>query len=405
MKLLTKILFSATLLIFVTGCNLKQPAPKADVDPQLPQVTNVKSIEDIDAIAFEWDTILHSNIQGYIIYRSNPDRDDNKLDEIARVNDKYSNHYVDANLKPNTPYSYRFAVYSNEQTRGNPGETINLKTMPMIESVSFIDAIQTLPRRAKIIWRPHTARNVSSYIVERKIPGREWEVIATVEGRLNAEYIDNDLEDNSVYHYRVKAKLYNGLVSEPSQTVTTQTKPLPPTVYNVTATNDQPKKIILEWNPVEMDDFAYYKVYRKRFFWSYHAKTDTNTFTDEFNDDGVERDYKVTVVDSDGLESLDSVVVKGTTLPQPQAPKIATVRYDEGGVFIQWYPNDGRTKRYILVKDGEVLVNGYENTEYFDRDVQPATEYKYSVYAVDEHNLVSDESERASILVPNLLQE
>lgn len=404
MKKLILTISSAALILVMSGCSVNQPKPKNEIDPELPKVNDIKVIEDIDSIGFEWKTILDSNIQGYIIYRSNPQRNDNKLDEITRVDDRYSNHYVDRDLEPNTRYDYRFAVYTNEGTRGVPGETITTQTVPMVDSVSFIEAIQTLPRRAKVIWRPHSARNVQSYIIERKVPGKEWEQLATVDNRLSAEYIDDKLEDNSVYHYRIRVKLYNGLISAPSEIVTTQTKPLPPSVQSISATNDQPKKIVLEWQPVELEDFAYYKVYRKRFFWSYYAKTDKNMLVDEIEDDGVSREYKVTVVDQDGLESLDSAVVKGSTLPKPQAPKIGLIKMDEKSIYVQWYPMDNRAKSYILIKNGEVLLNNLTNTVYTDKDVQPGTEYNYSVISVDEYGLTSQESEEATLFLPLLME-
>jgi len=398
------LLLIAFALLF-GGCNLKQPTPKNQVDPNLPLVSDIKVIEDISMIGFEWKTILDSNVEGYIIYRSNPDRDDGKLDEIVRINDKYSNHFVDANLRPNTRYNYRFAVYTDEGLRGNPSETISVQTLPMISSVSYIEAIQTLPRRAKIIWRPHNLRSVESYIVERKVAGKEWEQIATVPHRLSAEYIDSNLEDNKVFQYRVRVKLYNGLISEPSEIVTAQTKPLPPSVQKISATNDQPRKIVLEWDSVELDDFSHYKVYRKRFFWSYYAKTDTNILVDEFDDDGVSREYKVTVVDKDGLESLDSAVVRGTTLHKPQPPRISLIKMDDKSIYLQWHPTDNRAKSYILIKNGERILNNLTSTAYTDRDVQPGQEYRYSVMSVDEYGLVSVESDSASLFLPLVVGE
>ncbi|MGM0624218.1 MAG: fibronectin type III domain-containing protein, partial [Campylobacterota bacterium] len=141
------------------------------MDENLPPVKNIKVIEDMSSIGFEWTTVLDSNIAGYVIYRSKPSQEDNKLDVIAKVDDKYSNHFVDYDLKPNTKYRYRFAVYTDEGTRGPGSKTITAQTMPMVEPISFIEAIDTLPRKSKIIWRPHSSRSVASYIIERKVAG------------------------------------------------------------------------------------------------------------------------------------------------------------------------------------------------------------------------------------------
>ena len=391
------------LLIVLSGCATKQPAV-TEVDQNLPTVTGIKHITDMNSIGFEWNTVTDSNIAGYIIYRSNPQREDNKLDQHVKIDNKYSNHYVDTDLTPNTTYRYRFAVYSDEGTRSEASETITLQTTPMLDSVSFIQSVNVLPRQAKIIWRPHSSRSVKNYIVERKDSSSEWREIAKVPNRLSAEYIDMGLDDNTVYQYRVRVELFNGLISAPSEVVKATTKPLPPQVQNITASDDKPRAIVLEWDPVELDDFSHYKVYRKRLFWSYHAKVDRTRFVDEFEDDGISREYKVTAVDKDGLESIDSEVVKGNTLHKPKAPKIDLVRMDEKSIYIQWRPKDDRAQNYILIKNGERVANNITNTVYTDTEVEPGKEYRYAVISEDKYGLMSHRSDEASIFLPLIVE-
>ncbi len=404
MKNLTGILLSVVLIFVISGCSLKQPQ-KQEIDPDMPRVQDVKIIEDIRTVAFEWQTVKDPGIDGYIIYRSNPSADEGKLREIERIDDKYSNHYVDESLEPNTKYYYRFATYKKDGPRSEPGQTHQVQTMQMIPPVSYIHSVQTLPRRAKIIWRPHSFRGTQGYVIEKKTPGSKWEEVAEVPNRLSAEYIDHDLPDNSIFHYRVRVKLYNGLLSEPSKEVTAKTKPLPPRVEKISATNDLPRKITVKWDPVNMDDFMHYKVYRKNIFWSYHAKTDKNRFNDHIDKDGKSYEYKVTTVDKDKLESLDSAVVKGSTLPKPQPPKIGLIKMDEQSIYLQWYPQDDRAQSYILVKNGEKFLDNITNTVYTDKEVETGREYEYSVISVDKHGLTSEESDSANLFLPMTVEQ
>ncbi len=404
-RLSLKILSLASVLI-LSGCSLTQPkVVKPAVDPELPKVNDVKVIEDISTIGFEWQGAVDPRVKGYVVFRSNPQDEGGKLAEIDRVADRFATHYVDRKLQPNTKYFYRFATYTDDGVRSEPGKTIKTQTLPMIKSVSFIKAIQTLPRRVKLIWRPHTSRSVESYIIERKIAGEEWSKHAEIPNRLSAEYIDRNLEDNSVYNYRIRVKMYNGLISAPSEVVTAQTKPLPPMITKISATNDQPKQITVEWSLAKVEDFSHYKLYRKSFFWSYHAKVKQNRFVDRIDEDGESYEYKVSVVDKDGLESLHSVVVRGTTLPKPPAPKIGLIKMDEKSIYLQWHPSGDRAESFILIKNGERVLNNLTNTVYTDRDVQPGKEYNYSVIAVDEYGLTSEPSEEASLFLPMVLEK
>ncbi len=46
-------------------------------------------------------------------------------------------------------------------------------------------------------------------------------------GRLQAEFIDANLDDNVIYNYKVTAVTFDNINSMPSQIVKAQTKPLP----------------------------------------------------------------------------------------------------------------------------------------------------------------------------------
>ncbi|MGM0622493.1 MAG: hypothetical protein ACQESH_00585, partial [Campylobacterota bacterium] len=140
-------------------------------------------------------------------------------------------------------------------------------------------------------------------------------------------------------------------------------------------------------------------------FWSYYAKTDKTTFVDEIDKDGHSSEYKITVVDEDELESLDSAIVRGTTLDKPQAPKIDLIKMDEKSIYIKWRPTDERAQSYVLTKNGEVILNNLTNTVYTDKEVEPGREYRYSVVAVDQYGLQSRASEQASLFLPLIVSE
>ena len=221
MKLWTLSTFCAASLLVLSGCGAT-PKPKEEVvtDSTLPMVTLTKNgtVVDMKAIAFEWKSIKDPRVKGIYIYKKNPDTKETKseLEYYKTIESRFTTHYVDIDVVPDTKYSYAFKTFAKD-SEGVQSRVIVLNSLPVLESVSWIHSITDMPRSAKIIWRPHTNQKVKSYIVERKtLEDDSWERLAVIEGRLNAEYIDLNLNDNFVYNYRVRVETFDDILSSPS---------------------------------------------------------------------------------------------------------------------------------------------------------------------------------------------
>jgi len=307
-----------------------------------------------------------------MLYRLDPGSVDGKLKRVATIADRYSSHYVDENLRPGSIYVYQMSTYNAEGFESLQSKPVRVKTAPMVSSVSFVRAIAKLPKRIKVIWRPHQDLRVEGYIVERSTvskPG-EWERIAEVKNRLSAEYIDKEIRPEEIYVYRVRVKLCNGLVSGPSTEVKAITKPLPA-------------------------------------FYSYRAKTDVTYYDDKVDDDGKVYYYKVTAVDRDGLESpIPELPVMGSTLPKPSSPTITAAKtaFNQGIIF--WEPGDDRADRYDVIrthwegltKQERRFTNIYGN-KFVDKYMKPGVKYTYRVVEIDRNGLRSEPSEAVDLYI------
>jgi len=274
-----------------------------------------------------------------------------------------------------------------------------------LDSVAWIHAIAGLPRSAKIIWRPHANQCVASYIIERKsFKEEKFEKIATLHGRLHAEFIDEDLADNSIYFYRIRVKTYDGVISKPSKVVKSVTKSLPKSVAQINATKNLPKKIKIEWSISKQKDFHQYYLYRGKDVdgsFKLIAKLYNNYFIDTIDKDGKVYFYRVSVVDKDGLESEhEKKTVMGMTLSKPEAPVITGVKLIDKGIELSWKKTDARIKSFKILRKHKTgwlkeSTKEYKNifqTKFIDKNINPDSTYTYIVYGLDENAIVSKPS-------------
>ena len=415
-RLSLRILLIGSILLLFSGCNGGLPTPSVGelkVDKKLPKIELTQNglVVEMNEIAFEWKPINDPNVEGIKIYRSVADSNATTL--LATIENRYSTHYVDLGVKPDTKYRYTFRTYHGDVVSPK-SKLITVFSKPPLPSVAWIYARNGLPRMAKLLWRPHRSQAVKYYIIERKtLDDEEWKEIAKLEGRLQAEYIDTGLKDKYTYRYRVRVETFDGIVSTPSEIVKVVTKPLPPVVTGLQATTDLPKKIFLTWNKSNYKDFERYYLYRsdrKDGAYELIAKLYNNRFTDEVGEDGVKYFYKVSQKDIDGLESKkDDYVVMGSTLPKPTAPTFEEAKFDGSAIHLKWFKVDPRSVGYIIERhaktgwfDEKVTKYKTSKKEFVDRDLMPGTSYVYIVYAVDANGILSKPSEEIKVEVKEL---
>ncbi|MPB72517.1 fibronectin [Campylobacter fetus subsp. testudinum] len=402
MKKLIPSLLALLFMALMSGCSYKV----SQVNPNLPTINSLKTISDMTQIAFEWNPVNDESIAGYYLYRSNPN-DDGKMSVVANIKDRFATHYVDTNLAPSTEYRYELRSYDNNGDISNNGEVITASTSKLIESVSFAQAIYGLPNRIKILWRPHPDPRVASYIIERNnISSDKWYRIAEVKGRLNVEYIDDGLDPNHHYRYRILVKTVDGITSGPSAIISAQTKALPNLVLNLQATTNLPKKITLTWEPNTNEDFSHYNIYRSSneiFPLLKLAQTTAVQYDDLINENGAQMYYKVTAVDKDGLESpKQNNSVVGNTLTSPKSPIITGASFNGISIELSWNPgSDNRSVKYKILKSsaaGEEAIDDVAGNSYNDDQIQLGLEYTYKIVGIDEYGINSNESKQAIVV-------
>jgi len=416
MKLRTLALFCAAFLLVFSGCGGISPKPSDEtkIDKTLPivKLTQNGVVEDMNSIAFEWNAIPDERVKGIYIYKQKNNLEGSELRHYKTIDNRFATHFLDRDVTPDTSYTYSFKTFS-KNAESQMSEMKVLNSLPILQSVVWIKSIENMPRAAKLIWRPHSNQKVKSYIIERRtLEEDSWKKIATIDGRLNAEYIDTGLKDDYVYKYRVKVVTFDNITSTPSEIVQVVTKPLPNPVKYIVATTDLPRKIEINWEKSEAKDFARYHLYRSTSSTgSYEliAKLYNHTFTDVIEEDAKEYFYRVSVVEKNGLESIhDKISIQGITLMKPQTPSLLAAKLVNNKIEINWKNKDSRVKKYSVVKKSktgwfdakeEEFVD-IKGTSFSDPEIGPNTTYYYKVYAIDAYGIKSEPSIDVQVKTP-----
>jgi len=414
-----KSIFLVGLLIIISGCNKELATPeKPKVDESLPMVesSSIKTIPDVTSIAIEWKKVDAIDGLGYYIIRADMQRD-GKFKRVGTVQNKYATHYLDTELEANSKYAYKISLFTSKGFESRASNSIDVSTLPNIQSVSLIQTISDMPQQIKVLWRPHTNPRIAKYIIERTSPTEpKWKEVAEVKQRYSVEYIDTKLGNNKTFMYRIKSVTFDGIVSDPSDISSATTKPLPRQISELEATTILPKKIQLSWGKSVTQDVVSYNIYRASSATGSYSKLgnallEHNRFDDVISEDGKIYFYKITTVDKDKLESNIEEVkpVMGSTLEKPKMPKVTLAQIQGNKMILNWDAGDDRATSYNIYKianegwsSKEKLIPNVTELRFEDPDVVRGIEYSYSIQAVDKHGLVSVKTEEVTSKLPKI---
>lgn len=406
-----QILSATSILVLLSACT---GAPKpAKIDKSLPKLTLNGYLSDMTTAAFEWKPITDTRVQGVFVYRNDPSSETpNKLLQIDSIDNARVTHYLDDDLKPETIYQYRFATYNAQGNTSLASDKLIVRTKPLINSVSFFSSSGSLPRAAKLVWRPHTDNSVVAYRLERRQNGTDkWRKVATVKGRLNAEHIDTKLKDNTRYEYRLRSVTFDDIVSKPTKSVAVVTKAPPPPVNKINASQGLPGLIKISWKDVNRANVLYYRLYRAHSENGRYSLLADNLKTTQYRDTFSKPDqqyfYKVIAVNKDRLsgELESSKAAVGTTIDAPRSPKNLVAMVENSTVKLTWQSTDSRIVSYIVTKEiskgllssETKIFKNIKKTLMIDSSLKHGESYTFSVVGIDKNGIKSAPSNRVDV--------
>ena len=270
-------------------------------------------------VPLAWKVSDDENVRGYYLYRSSEDK--GPYAQITEIKGKEKNSFVDmgetsafgggsqGKLKDFTLYFYKIEAYNWAGSRSGMSEASSATTKPAPLAPESLKAISNRPKQMPLDWRKNPEPTIKEYRVFRADDDKgQFKKIADVPADKNY-YLDDKLENQKKYSYKLMAVDVDGLESEFSAVASGTTKSLPAQVTGFKWVKEG-DKAVLKWEPNKEPDVAEYLIYKKGFLGMQKVgSTKETSFTLTEMKQGSKEDYTISCVDADKLEGEKSGVL------------------------------------------------------------------------------------------------
>lgn len=314
---------------------------------------------------------------------------------------------VPSDLGDGVTYFYRVRALAWD---GSPGtatsEVVAATTAPPPARIEGLRAYSHQPRRVPLSWGPADDPHVAGYVVYRSPTSLgPFESLVEIDGRFATVYVDRDLGDLRVFHYRVSARNTAGGEGEPSEVVRAVTKaePLPPVGLRVVERRLGSNR--LAWDPNVESDLAEYRLLRIR------DGADAPQLVAvlppdvrEAIDGEVGADerirYTLVAIDHDGLESglAEPLEVQGEGYALTATPTGAGVRLEWNSRLEEGYGGAHILRRGRITQRELRFVQG---SSYVDPEVKPGATYRYTIVLERPDESQAPPSSSVEVTVPS----
>ena len=363
-----------------------------------------------DRVSLSWNDPGDDSITGYQVLRRNRSVD-GAGEFNVHVDDtgSASTSYVDTGLAALTRYVYRVKARNGAGLSPQSGyfdaDTPEAPPEPPAAPTGLSG--QVAHNQVTLSWDDPGDDTITGYQVLRRnraVDGAgEFHVHVDDTGSDANEYVDADVEPETRYVYRIKARNAAGL-SEQSGYLDADTQAEPPksvprqalaapTGLLALPSHD---RVSLSWEDPGDAAVTGYRILRGPDTDTLSAIVeDTNSAATSFTDNDVEPEtvyvYAVQAINAGGVSELSNAVETTTLPPPPDAPIDLLTTASHNQVLLSWTaPDDHSITGYRILRgpDTDTLSAIVEDTNsaatsFTDNDVEPETVYVYAVRAID----------------------
>lgn len=261
-------------------------------------------------VQLTWTPVKKEEIAGYELFRA---AEGKKPESIKKLSGRDVAAFTDkggafGSLKDNITYQYRITAYNVADVPSAQSDAVAGVTKPLPVKPASLSGASGEVKQTSLKWAANAEKDIKEYLVYRSTAADKG--FSSAGSAKDSSFTAGKLDDGATYYFRVTAKDTDGLESEPSDTISISTKPLPAAPGSPAASLG-PDGIALSWSPSPTGDVVKYNVYKKGFLGGSAAGTVTGTsFTVKEIKPDSSYSFFVTAVDATGLESKPSPVVE-----------------------------------------------------------------------------------------------
>jgi len=156
-----------------------------------------------------WRPHTNQKVKAYLIERKT--LEDEKYEEVARVEGRLNAEYIDKGLKDKYVYKYRVRVWTYDDIISTPSQIVKVITKALPKKIINLMTTTDLPKRVELSWDKSSEEDLSLYYVYRaEESDGTYELIAKLH---NNNFTDKIDIDGQKYFYKVSAVDIDGLES------------------------------------------------------------------------------------------------------------------------------------------------------------------------------------------------
>ncbi|EKD26676.1 MAG: fibronectin type III protein, partial [uncultured bacterium] len=381
--------------------------------PDFGYILNIKYKKLPKKVDFSWTNPEEEIVSSYQIYRAETSDGDYKL-----VGTSIEKKFEETGLEDGKEYFYKIKKVYPDGLASAFSNYFCCMTDESPNEIQDINAVSNLAKKIEITWKiPETDKDISKiYIFRSDVSGGEFKMINDVTS-LRKKYVDNKLNDNTTYYYKLKSVDKFGLESVFSREILATTKDVPATPTNLFAESNLARKVKLTWEYNFMNDQkVYFLVFRASTMneeFKEIAKLDKTEYIDQKLPDNKQFFYFVTARDTDDLASNPTDIIQAKTKPLPTKPStLKAMERQPRKVSLVWDKNPEPDIDHYKVYKSKKSQTWYKSiadvkeTTYTDdeekKGLRDNTSYFYKISAVDVDNLESEQSDEISAITKAL---
>ena len=296
----------------VISCSFPKRLVLQDISPPAIPHNFTGSIDSVGLVTLNWDSNVEEDLWGYYVYATN-----DTLTEFLRVTPRpiVATIFLDTVAIKTLTRSiyYRIAALDNKSNVSKFSNVIELKRPDKVPpSPAIITVLDPREDGIALMWMPSPFVDVKSQTLERKVKGKEWEVIARM-NPFQKVYLDANANSGKIYSYRINTKDESGnntyTDQNPSIRSWERTTYAPP--YELTAVKNN-NKVVLSWkfDKGDQERLIVYRAEKDKKLRKYKSiKLEGNNDWEDIVDSNTEYKYMIRIYTEDGLYSEMSDIV------------------------------------------------------------------------------------------------